>query len=281
MTMWKCVDSASEKGGAKFTEDLLGMCGSVAWVLDGASNVSQSRATTDANSDAYWLVHRLDEALRALSVEPDLSLREMVATAIARTADKARQEWIDQPEVPPSAALGIIRGDGERTDYLVLADVSVVFKTGEGVQEITDQRVDEANRRAGATTTMRAMLADAATTLDAARGATIPLLHDARKAMNKAGGYWVASLDERAVDHAYCGTVEGVQEVILASDGFMRVLRPFRLIPGVDALFERGTSLKELAARVRDAEERDPDTRRFARWSTKDDLCAQRLRWVE
>jgi hypothetical protein len=276
MTMWECVDAVSTPGGP-FTEDLLGRCGPLAWVIDGASNVSQGRVTNDEHSDACWLVRCLDEALRDLASESDVGLRKIVAEAIARIAAKAATEWDRQPEIPPSAALGVVRRQGRWTEYLVLADVSVILRAGEVVEEVTDQAVDETNREAHRT--MRRLLNEGKS-LEHAREVTIPLLAEARLAMNKEGGYWVASIDANAVEHARWGEVDGVSEVILASDGFMRVLRPFGLVPDVAALFDSGRSLPTLAQMVRDAEREDPETRRFGRWTASDDICAQRLRWI-
>jgi hypothetical protein len=277
--MWKCVDVVSFPGGpgADYSEDLLGMGGSLAWVIDGASPVTKTRVTTDENSDAYWLAHRLDEALKALALETGLSLAQIVSQAIALTAERARREWVAQPDVPPSAALGVIRSDGLSTEYLVLADISVIFKTAAEVHEITDRRVAECNKTARRT--MKALLGEGKDFAEARRE-TIPLLAEARSAMNREGGYWVASLDEGAVEHALQGHVDGVQEVVLASDGFMRIVRTFGLI-GVDDLFAPDCSLRDLAEQVRAAERDDPETRRFARWSVSDDLCAKRLRWVD
>jgi hypothetical protein len=107
---------------------------------------------------------------------------------------------------------------------------------------------------------------------------TRPLLAEARRrGMNREGGYWVASIDEAAVDHALTGALDGVYEVILATDGFMRAVHLFKLVDKVDNLFER--DLTELAREVRRAEAADPHTRDFPRWSVSDDICARRLRW--
>jgi hypothetical protein len=278
MAMWKCEDVVEEPGGpgAAFSEDRLGMSGPVAWVLDGASNVAKNRVTRDAHSDASWLVRHLDRALRDLAGHADRTLAQIVAEAIARTAREAEQVWRGDPDVLPSAALGVVRGDGSRTEYLVLADISIILQTDDAVIEITDSRVDEFNVEARAT--MAAAL-KAHKSLDEARKETIPLLAEARSHMNQDGGYWVASLDEHAVDNALCGEIEGVREIILASDGFMRIVRPFGLIE-IDDLFAPDCSLVELAQRVRRAERADPETRGFPRWSVSDDLCAKRLRWV-
>jgi hypothetical protein len=278
--MWKCEDVVDEPGGpgARFSEDRLGMYGSLAWVLDGASNVAKHRVTDDHSffSDASWLVDRLDHALRTLAVETHLSLRQIVGEAIARTAEQAREEWSGVPDVPPSAALGVIRAEGDVMEYLVLADISIIVRTDDRIDELTDSRVDLFNTEARET--MVALL-DAGRTLQEARKEVNHLLAEARSHMNKPNGYWVASLDEHAVEKARCGEIPGVREVVLASDGFMRIVRPFGLI-SIDDLFAPDCRLSDLAQRVRRAERDDPEARAYPRWSVSDDLCAKRLRWL-
>jgi hypothetical protein len=277
--MWHCKEVVEEPGvpGSDFSEDRLGSAGPMAWVIDGASAVTGQRVTDDRHSDASWLAGRLDRAMAALAVESGLSLAEIVAEAIARTARQAEDEWLGVPDVPPSAALGVVRQAGERTGYLVLADVSVLLQTTDGrVRAVTDSRVEAVTEHA-----RRRMVArlEEGASLQEARREVNPVLAGARAAMNSEGGYWVASLDEHAVDHAVTGEVAGVREVVLATDGFMRVVEPFGLIT-TDELFEPGCSLGDLARRVRRAEQDDPETRQFARWSVSDDLSATRLRWV-
>src|SRR6188472_32843 len=103
MAMWKCEDVVEEPGGpgSAFSEDRLGMSGTVAWVLDGASNVAKHRVTGDEHSDASWLVRHLDRALRDLAADTDRTLSQIVADAIARTAGEALQVWHGDPDVLP------------------------------------------------------------------------------------------------------------------------------------------------------------------------------------
>jgi hypothetical protein len=273
--MWKEAERVERHSGPCY-EDRANGCGPLAWILDGASAVSEKRLTAAA-SDALWLVDRLDAELEELAHEA-MPLTMLVAGAIRRTAARSLKEWVEAPLVPPSAALGVVRQAGDCTEYLVLADVSVVLATDMGVREVTDDRVDAGNHEARAR--MTGLVAGGHLHKDAHRQ-VLPLLRAHREqSMNRERGYWVASTDERAVEHALVGAVEDVHEVVLATDGFMRAVNPFGLIPGPEALFE-GVSLNELADRVRAAEADDPETRSFPRWTTSDDICAVRLRWVD
>ncbi len=274
--MWECLDAADDAGNrARVSEDLAGTAGRLAWVLDGAASVFPERDKVTADeSDAHWLVERLAKHLEGLAGEK-VPLTALVAQAIERTAADADRDWLRTPDVPPSAALGVVRRSGRSTEFFVLADVSVVLRTPEGCVEMSDHRVDVVNEPARVA--MADVLGSPEATFQTAIEHTRPFLAEARRhGMNKSGKYWVASVEPAAAAHAEVGAVDDVQEVVRASDGFMRAVHLFGLCT-LDDLFSR--SLEEIAAAVRAAEEADPDTRRFPRWSVRDDIRAQRLVW--
>jgi len=274
--MWECLDAVDEAGNSA-SEDLSGTAGRLAWVLDGASSVFpvRDKVTAEDSSDARWLVERIAKHLEGLAGEKG-PLRSLVAQAIQRTAADAGREWITEAvDVPPSAALGVVRQVGRSTEYLLLADVSIVMRTHGGYVELIDHRVDVVNEPARVAMAEKLALPEA--TFATAIEHTRPFLADARRTgMNRDGGYWVASVDKAAVDHAVVGVVDGVQEIVLASDGFMRGVHLFGLFT-LEDLFSK--PLPEMAAAVREQERADPDTRTFPRWSVRDDICARRLVW--
>jgi hypothetical protein len=275
--MWECQDAVDEAGNGCF-EDRAGVKDTLAWVLDGASSVFPERITGPGfKSDAAWLVDQLAHHLDDVAGD-DVPLEKLVSIAIERTAAVAQTAWSAVPEVPPSAALGVIRRRGVRTEFLVLADVSVILRTDAGAVELIDRRVDRINRRAQ--DQMDRAVLRAGATFESVRQVTQPLLHEARRqGMNQEGGYWVASTDPAAVDHAYTGAIDGVREAILASDGFMRAVHLFGLVDDVADLFR--CDMVDLAAAIRVAERADPDTREYPRWSVSDDICARRLVWSD
>jgi hypothetical protein len=275
---WEIEAQVEDVGKGKgCLEDLAGVSGAMAWILDGAAAVSPGRVT-EAPSDAQWIVQRLDAELRQVADQSD-RLERLVAVAIQRTAARAQEQWIGVPDVPPSAALGVVRGMAGRCEFFVLADVSVIVRTDAGVVELTDERVDRDNdaaRRA-----MAQALA-AGVGFHDAKALTQPHLAERRRrGMNRPDGYWVASLDPAAACHAFTGAIDGVREVVLATDGFMRAAKLFGLVTDLEELFSEQCDFRRLVAQVRKAEDDDPDTLHFPRWSVHDDICARRLRWVD
>jgi hypothetical protein len=276
MPMWKSVDSVDIPGRV-CSEDRFGTTGALAWILDGASSVSSGQQVTDAPTDAVWIVDHLDRELRALSDRSE-PLKELVALALGRVAAQADEEWTGTPDVPPSAALGVVRHAGDHTEYLVLADVSVILRAEAGAQWFIDRRVDVHNK--DAREVMEQALLDTEITFEQVSERTRPHLAKPRLSkMNRADGYWVASIDQAAAGHALTGTVDGADDVVLASDGFMRALDLFELVSRPDELFT--CDFPELAERIRAVERADADIRRFPRWSVSDDICAHRLQWVD
>lgn len=264
--------------GNEVNEDSWGASGPLAWVLDGSSSVSSERIAPHWASDARWLVERLEASLRSLSHHQDLSLRDILAEAMRSAAESAKVDWDHLPEVPPSAAIGLVRKLERGLEYLVLADVSVIVMQGEQLVEVTDQRVDDGN--VDALEALKQGLARNPSLRDVRREIA-PLLHEYRRnSMNRPGGYFVVSIDPMVVDESISGTIESADEIVLASDGFMRCIRPFELLPRLGDHVDHPGALPDIAMRVREEERLDPDAVKFPRWNTSDDLCAVRLRWT-
>jgi hypothetical protein len=93
------------------------------------------------------------------------------------------------------------------------------------------------------------------------------------KYMNRFGGYWVFSNDPVAAEFARFGFVDlrlGGR-VLLASDGFARVVSPFDITSWPSVLRGRKSDLTSLVSKLRLHEDNDPERRAFPRISAKDD----------
>ncbi|HEY1833013.1 MAG TPA: hypothetical protein VGG08_01145 [Solirubrobacteraceae bacterium] len=158
-------------------------------------------------------------------------------------------------------------------DYLVLSDVTLVLH-GLDTQVITDTAVQDTSSRAREYFTQALRRTGS---YSAARSAVNDLLIDHRlNNMNRPGGYWVASLDEDAPQHALTGSVprSGYDRVLLCSDGFARLVDLFGVFASWGDLIESRTPLAECARLLREAEARDPESLRHPRWTVSDDASA-------
>jgi hypothetical protein len=161
-------------------------------------------------------------------------------------------------------------------EYLVLGDSSLLLADRDGgTTVVTDRRLDEVGKR------LRGPV-DALPTGSAEHAAALAEYRDALTGLrNRSGGFWIAGPDPRAAQHALTGTVplESLASVTLLSDGATRLVDRFELADWDKALVVLGSAgPDELIQRVRDAEDGDPDGRRWPRGKTHDDATV--LHWV-
>ncbi|MGR6999987.1 protein phosphatase 2C domain-containing protein [Yinghuangia aomiensis] len=148
-----------------------------------------------------WLVARLGTQLAVGIVdgvgEP---LAVILAEAIERVCGMhAGSCDLGHPD-SPSSTVAMLRCAGGTVDYLVLCDSPLVIEGGDG--------------------SLRTYVDDATAHLV---GST---RDDVRKLRNRPGGFWVASTDPAAAEHALTGSVDAaeVRRVALMTDGLSRLV---------------------------------------------------------
>jgi hypothetical protein len=154
--------------------------------------------------------------------------------------------------------------------YLVLGDVTVVIDSVDGIRVVSDQRVSQtaADERAAADA-MHASDPDKAAAL-------VRMKHAELAARNVPGGFWVATTDPAAAEHALTGEipVTEVRQVAVLSDGAARAVE-FGLYDWPDVLdILRDDGPDALIRQVRGAEESDPEATRWPRNKISDDATA-------
>ncbi|MBV9487415.1 MAG: NUDIX domain-containing protein [Frankiaceae bacterium] len=242
-------------------EDLFGVLGCSAWLIDGATPIDKSPKLHPI-SDARWLVELSDDLLRKYGPERPLP----VALAQVLVAIRDRIASADTPlAYPPSAAIALIRAHNGVIEYLALSDVAVVVVDGDQVWLLDDQvsarreeHVLKIEREKGA---------------DAVRES---MWHRRRHEMNRRGGYWVFSDEPESAMHVRHGYIEARPgtRVLIASDGFTRLVNVFGTTTW-DQLAMLGPSDPEgLVSELRSLEDSDPDRTRYSRISTRDDATA-------
>jgi hypothetical protein len=236
----------------------------LAVVLDGLS--APDGTGTGCRHGTPWYVSQLGPRLLALAADPARSL----ADAIRQVASLHPGCDLHHPGTP-SATVVLLRALEERADYLALADATLLLDTSEGLQVVTDERVNQLAGKERAA----ANQVPVGSALKLRRRAQ--LTRALRRTRNRPGGYWVAAADPQAASQAVTGTVPGksLQRAVLLSDGASRLVDLFELATWEELLAlldESGPD--ELLRQVRAAEAVDPEGRQWPRTKRSDDATA-------
>ncbi|EPH43752.1 hypothetical protein STRAU_3175 [Streptomyces aurantiacus JA 4570] len=222
-----------------------------------------------------WFTARLGGALGELSVSRrDMTLPEILAAAISRTADTHRDTCDLSHPRTPQATVVLARWDAERVEHLVLSDSALlVAGPGGGVEAVLDRRLDQLPPAIGE-------LRDAVRALP--RGSAERQAEGRRYAAavealrNAEGGFFTAAADPAAAALAITGAHprSAVTALAALSDGVGRWVETFR--EGVWAecfALLRKSGPQGLVDRVRELERADPDGTAFPRGKRHDDAA--------
>lgn len=172
----------------------------------------------------------------------------------------------------PSATAILVRATGDTLEYLVLADSVLLLqpKTGD-LLVISDTRLEDV---AGTLRPSYRELPIGSPERDAARQVYLSQLDALR---NRPGGYWSASTDPAAAEHAITGntSIGDLAAVALLSDGVGRLADRYHLAswPQIAAILA-GHGPAELIRQLRAAEATDPEGKRWPRSKMRDDATA-------
>ncbi|MGW2476387.1 hypothetical protein [Streptomyces sp. NPDC001665] len=206
-----------------------------------------------------WFTARLGGALVELSgSRRDLTLREILAESIRRTADTHRSTCDLSHVRTPQATVVVVRWDEAEVEHLVLSDAVLLLEAPDGgVRAVLDDRLDRLPREL--------LVSDA--------------VADAR-ARNKEGGFFTAAADPAVAERAVTGRTPraGVRALAAMTDGASRWTEMFGEGDWAACL---GILAKEgpqaLIDRVRALEESDTE-RKHLRGKTHDDATAAYVR---
>lgn len=220
-------------------------------VLDG---VTPPEDGTGCLHSVPWFTARLGGALTELTVSaPDLTLPEILARAIRRTADAHSGTCDLSHPRTPQATVVLTRWSDDTVEYLVLSDSALFLQSRDGtVTAVLDDRLDRIPRDRLAS--------------DAIADATV---------RNKEGGFFTAAADPSVAARAVTGSVprHRVHALAALTDGATRWTEKFREGDWT-ALFDvvRKEGARALVDRVRELEKADREERAFLRRSkTHDD----------
>ncbi|MFJ3163545.1 protein phosphatase 2C domain-containing protein [Streptomyces kanasensis] len=226
--------------------------GGVVVLLDGVTPPSGDDGCVHS---VHWFTARLGGALTELSASrTDLTLTEVLAEAIRRTAD-AHEGRCDLSHVrTPQATVVLARWDDRTVEHLVLSDSVLLLESPEGgVRAVLDDRLDavspEVLRSHAATDLLR----------------------------NADGGFFTAAADPAVAARAVTGVTprSEVRALAALTDGAARWVELFREGDWAQCLgVLRKEGARGLLDRVRALEARDAEAGGVRRWKLHDDATA-------
>jgi len=262
---------ATEAGGSGTNEDWCAATPNAAIVLDGLSSPATGEA--GCKHGTPWYVRNLGSQLVARLANEAEPLAHALAAAIVQVADLHRDTCDLLHPGTPSATVALLRLNGLRAEweYLVLADSVVVLDLCDGVQAISDHRVEEAAREE--------KVAIAAYSIGTTEHqlSMDRLIAAQRQVRNRPGGYWVASADPVAAENALTGAgpVRQLRRAALLSDGASRLVDQYARVSWpqlLDLLDEQGPA--GLIRQVRAVDVADPLGEQWSRYKVSDDATA-------
>ena len=260
--MFSVASQATRGSGLHPNEDIFGVEGNFAWMFDGATRTSSSQ------QEARPLVLALSDGIRDAVLAGETDLRQIGKHGV----DVATQRLTtNSVTIPPSAAGLICKLEDGILEYLVLGDVTMIVSSQRSISIVRDPSAIQ----------REAFYLREATTSQKSLG---EVLDQRRRGMNTQAGYWIWSISRDAVDKAYISQfiVSQGSWVLLASDGFLRLVDLFRSVSHDELMFlaiNKGCEF--IIDMVRDLEREDADCSKFARASVSDDASGLLLTVVD
>ncbi|MEU9701348.1 protein phosphatase 2C domain-containing protein [Streptomyces sp. NPDC047981] len=235
-------------------------------VLDGAGMAPGMES--GCKHGVAWYVQELGTRLHAEAARQESPLTDCLAMAIESTAALHRGSCAVDDPLSPSATVGIVRAQGDRFEWLVLGDCTLLVDSNGIVAATTDDRLALVAQQA------REALSGATPGSAARRAAHQALVSEERSMRNTPGGYWVAAADPAAASRALTGvqSTSDVHTGALLTDGAARLVTTFHAADWrgyMDLLARNGPDY--VIRQVREAERSDPDLSRWPRSKQYDD----------
>lgn len=223
--------------------------GGRAWVLDGATDVSPLRPFPRHESGAAWIAETLSAWL--LAHPPEGRSREAYWTAAleamreaARKDSKVPPENLPMDTSPIASGFHVALGE-DKAEFNWLGDCMAMVRSGSGEVRVL-----------GALSVSEEETADALRLNAMNEEDKWEDLRRQREAQNTPG-HWIFGLDTTAAAHVSAETVSVAPgtEILLMSDGFYRLIDPFRAFTPETLLEAAGEhDLLALVRRLRDIE---------------------------
>ena len=255
-------------------EDAAGHRDRAAWVIDGATGVSDRPPMRAGSTDAAWLASWLDEALgrffaapgAAPEAWPDAVEAELRAAYASLATDAP-------PAEQPSACVAVAAVADGVLHLSWLGDCRILVEEGRQVRRFGFTELDQVD----ALMLERLRQRKKERPGEDAMAALRPEILRGRALMNLPGGYWVVHPTRSWRAHVQQARfpAASVRHVLIASDGLMRLVEVFGAYTDAELLraaLDRGLDALHAELRAREAEDEGCD--RFLRLKPHDDASA-------
>ncbi|MBB6447635.1 protein phosphatase 2C domain-containing protein [Bacillus benzoevorans] len=257
----------------KSNEDIYGITKSGAFVLDGASALTDKNYTSSGN-DVTWMVNWWKEYLEKNLDNTDYSIQEILAEGIDHF-NKGYGKFVDLSTLKAyeqlSAGIAIVRKNGDFLESYVLGDVEITIegKDREFIV-ITDNSIKNLDNGVIQIMGRNKKRKDQYVFKEFTQE-ELDILRLNRSKMNDPRGYFILSHKKEAVDRGIYKTipVESIERCLLATDGLGPLSYRYSKKSLLDRIREKGA--QELIKELRNLEKSDIDKRNIGRLKTHDD----------
>lgn len=261
--------------GNKVNEDIFNITDRAAWVLDGATGLTNSNIS-GFKSDANWYVEKWNEYL-SKNISKQEPLKEIIRAGIKEIREeysKFNGFYSLSGLAYPCAAISVVRLLSENEiEYFVLGDCTLLLKNDKEELEIYDRKLEQLEDKI-----IEKIICEKnknnINLLDA-KELCLEDIRNTRLLKNKKSGYWILELNEEAVNHALTGviSVNKSSRICMMSDGFSQYYDTLNIVKNSNefmTLLEENT-IENLLADIRKVQESDNMCNKYPRLKKGDD----------
>lgn len=247
----------------RLNEDFAAVTDTAAVLLDGAGGPVS--LDSGCSHGTPWFVRRLGAYLLHTMLTTAEELPDLLAQAITDVGAVHPTCDLRHHGTPSTTVVLLRRIDPIIWEYLVLSDSTLVLVTDQGVQTISDKRIDDV------AIAEKQRMESHPLGSDEHYQARLAKVSRERDWRNREGGHWTAASDPGVAAHAITGTVHHLQRAVLLTDGAERWMHfTNRTIHALlTALDEQGPAT--IITQVRSHEDADPKGRILPRAKHRDD----------
>lgn len=265
---FRILDSVSEAGGTKPTEDRIGSSPHAAWVLDGATDV-YAEPFLPAHNDVHYLVDRLSALLSDRTQHgADTAAVPLLDQLAAQVGHDLAEHAFPSERTHPTCSVGLLLDHGDTLELARIGDTTLVAVGADTIELSTtfyNQREAAAVAAAG----------PAGLSGTEARAALLRRRHEYITGAHPEGVF-SGHPDAHLRTHAALVPWRDASHVLLCTDGFARAVTDYELFPDRPTLINAalGESLAAIAKAIRDAEHHPDSASVAAHFKRSDDLAA-------